>query len=127
MFNEKIYIPKDSLSFFSNYTCHLIDNGVIISFNDNITCSNNYCLVPTFQVFLNNHYLVQNRDLYLEENQYNAMVSSCSYNNYTNFTSDVFYRHDIDSILIIFLILILILFLFPFRIISRMFGRWFKW
>ena len=41
-------------------------------------------------------------------------------------THNVFYRLDIDKILICFIILMIICFYFPFKIISRLFGRWFK-
>lgn len=42
------------------------------------------------------------------------------------FTTNVFYRFDIDSILLTTFILLLICFYFPYRIISRLFGRWLK-
>ena len=41
-------------------------------------------------------------------------------------TSNVFYRNDIDKILVCFIILLIIGFYFPYKIISRMFGRWLK-
>lgn len=128
MFEEKIFIPKESKQVFDSYNCHFIkSNGEIISFNNNITCSNGFCDISTFKIYQKNHYLYQYEDITLKEKDYQNMVSSCIYSNYDNFTSDVFYRFDIDSILVIFLILLIILFLFPYKIISRMFGRWFKW
>lgn len=42
-------------------------------------------------------------------------------------TNEVYYRKDLDSILIIFFITVLIVFFFPFKIFTRLFGRWFKW
>lgn len=55
-------------------------------------------------------------------------VQTCS-NGWSNFelTNNVYYRKDIDSILVIFIILLIICFYFPYRIIARLFGRWFKW
>lgn len=44
----------------------------------------------------------------------------------TEITSNVFYRNDIDKILVCFIILLIICFYFPYKIISRMFGRWLK-
>lgn len=41
--------------------------------------------------------------------------------------SDVYHRIDFPDIMITFFILLLICFYFPYRIISRSFGRWFKW
>lgn len=41
-------------------------------------------------------------------------------------THNVFYRNDIDKILIIFLIILIICFYFPYKIIARALGRWFK-
>lgn len=57
-----------------------------------------------------------------------SYVYSCT-NGWSNFdtTSNVYYRKDIDSILVIFFIVLLVAFYFPYRIISRMFGRWLKW
>ena len=128
MFDENIFIPEDSLSIFTSYDCHIIDSsGSIISFDNDVVCSNDVCDVPTFQVFTNLHYLVQYKDLKISSSEYSTLVSTCAKDNYTNFTTNVFYRHDIDSILITFIILVLIMFLFPYRIICRMFGRWFKW
>lgn len=41
-------------------------------------------------------------------------------------TNDVYYRKDLDSILIIFFIIVLIAFFFPYKIFARAFGRWLK-
>lgn len=47
--------------------------------------------------------------------------------NSSRITTNVFYRNDISSIMITFFILLLVCFYFPYRVLSRMFGRWFKW
>lgn len=47
--------------------------------------------------------------------------------NSNRITTNVMYRNDIDSIMVVFFILLLICFYFPYRIISRAFGRWLKW
>lgn len=47
--------------------------------------------------------------------------------NTNRITTNVMYRNDIDSIMVVFFILLLICFYFPYRIIARMFGRWLKW
>lgn len=41
-------------------------------------------------------------------------------------TNNVFYRNDISDSLVIFVIILIISFYFPYKIISRLFGRWFK-
>lgn len=53
-----------------------------------------------------------------------STLPSCLPNN--EVTSNVFYRNDIDKILICFIILLIICFYFPYKIISRAFGRWLK-
>lgn len=55
--------------------------------------------------------------------QYSTLPTCINSNNITN---NVFYRNDIDKILVIFLILLIFCFYFPYRLISRMFGRWLK-
>lgn len=42
------------------------------------------------------------------------------------FTEEVYYRNDFDKVLIIFLILFIFIIYFPYKIISRLFGRWLK-
>lgn len=54
----------------------------------------------------------------------NSTLPTC--NTIDNFTTNVFYRFDIDSVLITFLIILLICFWFPYKILARMFGRWLK-
>lgn len=44
----------------------------------------------------------------------------------TEISHDVFYRNDIDKILVTFIILLIICFYFPYKIITRMMGRWFR-
>lgn len=47
--------------------------------------------------------------------------------NSNRITTNVFYRNDISQILTVLFVLLIICFYFPYRIISRMFGRWLKW
>lgn len=126
MFENKIYIPKEVQDTFNVYNCHLVQDNKIISLDSNSICNDSYCVLSTFNIDTI-HYTYNFKDNYLSQGEFNSLVSSCIYNNYSNFTFDVFYRNDLDSILIIFLILILILIIFPFRLLSRLFGRWLKW
>lgn len=41
-------------------------------------------------------------------------------------THEVYYRKDITNVLITFFIIALVCFYFPFKIFSRLFGRWLK-
>lgn len=41
-------------------------------------------------------------------------------------TTNIFYRNDIADIMVVFFILLYVCFYFPYKIISRMFGRWLK-
>lgn len=44
----------------------------------------------------------------------------------SNLVSDVYHRVDFPSILITIFIFLILLFYFPYKIISRVFGRWFR-
>ena len=72
---------------------------------------------------------------YYYNSHYMQTKGSQSFSNYSTIpvclsasdvTTDVYYRLDLDNILVCFFIIVIICFYFPFRIISRMFGRWLK-
>lgn len=69
-------------------------------------------------------------DFYIRDNYIKTEGYSSAYNpncmNVSDFTTDVYYRNDFDKILIIFFIILIIGFYFPYKIISRLFGRWLK-
>lgn len=44
----------------------------------------------------------------------------------SNLVSDVYYRVDFPNILMTIFIFLILLFYFPYRIIARIFGRWFR-
>lgn len=71
--------------------------------------------------YINSHYIFKNGT---QSWSNMSTLPTCSG---ATFTTNVFYRNDICDILITFFILLLICFYFPYRIISRAFGRWFKW
>lgn len=108
-----LYIPS------TNYPCIVVQN------HDTIRA---YHTTPTLNsttqytdYFVNSHYMKQEGST--TWNQYSTLPSC----NVETFTDNVYYRNDFDSILIIFFIILLVCFYFPYRIISRMFGRWLKW
>lgn len=108
-----IYLPDTS------YACYVIrDSNTIRAYETMPTLNSN---VNYTDYYINSHYIFNNGTQNF--NQYSTLPVC----NGANFTENVFYRNDLDSILIIFLILLLICFYFPYRIISRMFGRWLKW
>jgi len=78
-----------------------------------------------------NNTTVNYRDFYINSN-YIYKDSSQSFSSYTNLpvclssnaiTTDVYYRNDFDSILIIFLIMSIFCFYIPLKIFSKLFKR----
>lgn len=110
-----IYVPD-----FTNSNCVVIRDKDTIRVYDTTPTnnSNNYYT----DYYINSHYIFTNG--YQQFSQYSQLPTCINHN---LLTKNVYYRNDFDSILIIFLILLIICFYFPYRIISRMFGRWFKW
>lgn len=110
----KIYVPDSSKS------CYVVrDKDTIRAYNT----------IPTYNstinytdYYINSHYIDTTGSQTFS--QYTTLPSCINSN---NITDNVFYRNDIDSILIITFILLLICFYFPYRILSRLFGRWLKW
>lgn len=109
----KIYLPS------TDYACYyMINNNTIRAYENTprMNSSSNYT-----DYYINSHYL------YTNGTQTWGSYSTLPVCMGSEFTTNVFYRNDIDSILIIFFIILLICFYFPYRIISRAFGRWLKW
>lgn len=107
----KIYVPD-----LENYECFVVrDEEVIRSYEE----------IPTYNSTINY------RDYYINSNYiFNDGVQQFS--NYStlpscldksNLTSDVYYRNDFDSILVIFLILSIFCFYIPIKIFMRLFRR----
>lgn len=75
------------------------------------------------------------RDYFIDSN-YIYKDGTQTFGNYTTYlpvclstdvlTTSVYYRNDFDSILVIFFILLIICFYFPFKIISRVMGKWLR-
>lgn len=78
---------------------------------------------------------VEYRDYFIDSN-YIYKDGTQTFGNYTTYlpvclstdvlTDSVYYRNDFDSILVIFFILLIICFYFPFKIISRVMGKWLR-
>lgn len=110
----KIYVPNNQ-----DYSCFVVQSDSIIRA---------YKTIPT------QNSSVDYRDYYYTSN-YLYRDGTQTFSNYSNLpvclpneelTTSVYYRNDFDSILVITFILLIICFYFPYRIISRMFGRWLK-
>lgn len=102
----KIYVPSAYLN-----NCNIINGDYIRSFtNSNQT--------QWVDIYFNNHYALKEGS-----SSYGYSYTCDRINTYTD---NIYYRNDIDQILVIFIILLIICFWFPYRIISRMFGRWLK-
>lgn len=109
-----VYVPSDSCA------CVSISNGNYMRCYASTPRQNSTVNYTDF--YFNSHYIgVEGTQTF---SQYSTLPTCLASSEVTN---NVFYRHDIDSILITFLIILLICFYFPYRIISRAFGRWLKW
>lgn len=109
-----IYLPS------SDYACYVArDNGNTIRAYESVPRVNT--TVNYTDYYVNSHYTFNHG-----EQQFSAYSTIPSCQNF-NVTTNVFYRNDIAEILITFFILLLVCFYFPYRIISRLFGRWLKW
>lgn len=103
------YLPTDLIN--SNYS-YFYDNGGIYVMTNN--CSNNMC--DTYFVDTNNHYITSEKFL-STSSDFTLELDK------TKFTDDIYYRNDLDSILLCFLILCIFCFILPLKIIVRLFRR----
>jgi len=106
-----IYVPD-----LENYKCYVVQSeGVLRGYEE----------IPQ------NNTTVNYRDFYINSN-YIYKDSSQQFSTYTNLptclstdvlTTDVYYRNDFDSILVIFLIMSIFCFYIPIKIFSKLFKR----
>lgn len=110
-----IYVPND-LTYSS---CYVVQNENVIRAYDTY---------PQYNTSYNY------KDYYINSN-YIYREGSGQWSNYStlpvclpssDITNDFYYRNDFDSICIIFLIFSIFILYLPFKIFSRLFGRWFK-
>lgn len=110
-----IYVPS-----FNNSSCVVVrDTNTIRVYESSPTYNST---IDYVDYYFNSHYLYNTGSQ--QFSQYSSLPTCLNQN---LLTKNVFYRNDIDSILIVFLIILLVCFLFPYKLISRMFGRWLKW
>lgn len=108
-----IYLPN------TNYSCYYMPNDYTIRSYHSTPRQNSSSDYTDY--FINSHYI--SRDGTQTWSSYSTLPVCMT----DTFTTNVFYRNDIDQILVIFFILLIICFYFPYRIITRAFGRWLKW
>lgn len=111
------YLPTQYIN--SNYTYSITNDYIIVRTNQN--CYTNYSTTycDCYNVFYKADYMIGNK--------YSCSTSSTTNSiSYTNFTDKYWYRIDMPNILLMTFILLIICFLFPYKIISRIFGRWLK-
>lgn len=111
----KIYVPE-----FNTNNCLVIRNGDVIRVYESRPTTNSD--VNYIDYYIGNHYID------ISGTQHFATTSSIPTCLNTNrITTNNFYRFDLVDILISFFILAIVCFYFPYKIFSRMFGRWLKW
>lgn len=110
----KLYVPE-----YNNGNCVVIYNEGVIRVYEHIPTVNSS--VNYREYFSNMHYAY--RDGIQQFASYST-PPTCISNN--DITTDIYYRHDLDRILVCFIIIIIFCFYFPYKLISRIFGRWLK-
>lgn len=110
-----IYVPSDN----TYNQCYVVQSeGVIRGYDRYPTYNSNYNY---------RDYYIRSNYIYRDGNgqwgQYSTLPICLSTSDITN---DYYYRNDFDSICIIFLIFSIFIIYLPFKIFSRLFGRWFK-
>lgn len=108
------YLPQELIN--SNYKYSINNYYYTIRTNNNCYTNYNNTYCDCYDVYFNNDYLKTN-------------AYSCNYNtttniDYTNFTSDYFYKNNIDKSLVIFLIMSIFILYIPYKIFTKLFGRW---
>lgn len=115
MNNSLVYVPS-----FTNSSCVNILRSNTIRVFDSVPTSESTITYTDY--YINSHYLSDTGSI-----TFSSVDPLPTCLNVSRVTNNVFYRNDIDSILVVTFIILLVCFYFPFRIISRLFGRWLKW
>ncbi len=110
-----VYLPE-----FSSGNCAYIYNSDIIRVYNSVPQHNTTIAYKDY--YIKSSYIYN--EGFTTFNNYSTLPVCINAN---RITTNVMYRNDIDSIMVVFFILLLICFYFPYRIIARAFGRWLKW
>lgn len=105
---SKIYVPTNYVNH-----CNVFNDNYIRSYtNSNRT--------EWVDIYYKDNYALKSG----YTNMSNPNVICDTLNTYTD---NIYHRYDFDSIIVIFSFMLIFCFYFPYRLISRMFGRWLKW
>lgn len=107
----KIYVPD-----LENYKCFVVQSEGVIRAYEKIPANNTD--VNYRDYYINSSYIYKDGSSSFGS-YYNLPVCLAR----DNLTSDVFYRNDIDKILIIFLIMCIFNFYIPIKIFSKLFKK----
>ena len=113
----KTFLPTELIN--QNYRYRINDNYYVVIKDTNCYTqySTTYC--DCVNVFPKLDYISS-------ETYTCSLNQSTNYVSYDNFTDDFYYRIDLSSILFIFFIFFIFVVYLPYRIMSRVFGRWLK-
>lgn len=112
--NDKVYVPN-----YNDSNCaYMYSSDTLRVYESTPTYNSN---VSYTDYFVNSHYL--SRDGITNFSQYSTLPTCI---NSSDITTNFYYRNDFDSILIIFFILFIFIIYIPLKLLSRLFGRWFK-
>lgn len=114
---DHIYLPIDKVSDFACYSVYDKDTLRAYYTQPAVDSSSDYV-----DFFINSHYLKKTGTQ--SWGQWTNYLPTCLPSNLI--TTEVYYRTDFDSILIIFLVLFIFIIVLPYKIMSRAFGRWLK-
>ena len=113
---EHLYLPVDNIN---DYACYTIVNAEVV--RGYVTQPRNNSSSNYTDFYINSHYMeITGNQTW---SQYTTLPTCINKNNLTN---DYFYRNDFPDILIMLVIILLITVYLPYRIVSRLFGRWLK-
>ena len=110
-----IYVPNDSIY----NKCYVIQNEDVIRGYDRVPSYNTSYSYRDY--YIHSDYIY--RDGVGQWNQYSTLPICLSSD---DLTSSYYYRVDFSNILIIFLIFSIFIIYLPYKIFSRLFGRWLK-
>lgn len=111
---SKIYVPD-----YSSSNCAYINSSDIIRVYDSVP--QNGRTIAYKDYYIKSSYIYNTGSTTFS--QYSTLPTCI---NSDRITTDYWYRNDFDSILVILFIILILCFYFPYRIISRLFGRWLK-
>ena len=110
-----IYVPSD----LTYNKCYVVQNEDVIRGYDRVPSNNTNYNYRDY--YIHSDYIY--KDGYGSWNQYSTLPVCLSTSDITN---DFYYRVDFSNILLIFFIFSIFVIYLPYKIFSRLFGRWLK-